>query len=333
MRVSIWQQFSSNNSSSYVIVGSFATPQKANEAAVAFKTLLQRLWEWYQSHPEIRDAVLGEEGHELTDAERFIMSDYGIEFEQAMEWVAREETLEFLPDAVTTFENLLFVATVDETVTSDTALAQFMHQLGADVKFEEAMESYLVVNLSAHAPNDITAQFIKSATEAYFAGDPNIVWHRPPWVLFYDGQLAPNLEPVSRDIDTFIEHYYAWRAWHDVHRDQLNDLSTRRETAWRTKDDQTAKILNEQIMTLLSHQHEVEPRLPDEVNKRIFKIMSVTSIDVDNNKTVAVVESIIKFPTLYFNDYLGHSLPAIVTWLRALGCKNVTYEFVPIPRH
>lgn len=333
MRVSIWQQFSSNNSSSYVIIGSFATPERANEAAAEFKTLLQRLWEWYQAHPEIRDAVLNEEGHELTDAERQIGKDYNIEFEDAVEWIAREETLEFLPDAVTTFENLLFVATVTETVTEDTPFAHFMYQLGARVEFEEEMQAYLLIGISARAPDASTALFIKSVSEAYFMRDHNILWQRPPWVLFYDGRLAPDPEQLSGHIDTFIANYHARRAWRAQHEEQFEAWRLQREAAWKAKDHETAELLTKQIISLASTEDEVEPRLPKDVQRHIHKIASWTSMDADDHdKTVSIKGEAVKFPYLYFlPDDLGHGLPAIVTWLRALGCQDVRYKLIPLP--
>jgi hypothetical protein len=48
----------------------------------------------------------------------------------------------------------------------------------------------------------------------------SILWQRPPWALFYDGQLAPDLEQLSRDIDTYVANYHAWRAWHTDKREQ-----------------------------------------------------------------------------------------------------------------
>jgi hypothetical protein len=328
MRVSLWRQFSSNNSSSYVIVGAFATPERANEAAGEFKTLLQKLWDWYQAHPDVREAVLGEENHPLTDAERAIMREYPLEFDEAIEWVARETSLDFLPDAVTTFENLLFVATVDETKTQDKPLAQFMHHLGADVKFEQAMESHLTVHVSARPPDEITANFIKAAAEDYLKYP---LWSVAPWALFFGGQFVPNPEQVSRDIDIFFENHAAWSAWHDEHRAELNDLSKQREDAWRAKDDSAAKILDEQIRTLLAGQYEVEPRLPVEVEQYIKRVVHFTFAEtLEDDQPIVIEDGIVKFPELVFFDEIGYGLPAIVMWLRALGCTDVRYEFDPI---
>ncbi len=325
MKISIWRQFSSNNSSSYVIVGAFETPEKAHEAAEKFKALLRRIWEWYADHPDIRDAMLDEERYELTDAEREIMRDYPIEFSGAANWVASQKSLDFLPDSVAVFENLVFFASLDETVTDDTPFAQYMHQLGADVKFEEAMESYLTVRVSATAPDDATAQHIKTAAENYFMRDHT--FERAPWALFYDGQVAP--EALGIEIDSFIIGYRAWCDWLEDHRRQINDLRTRRITAQLANDEQAAAEISEAMKNLQAEQQ----YFIDDSNRHIHKIIWWTSIRADqHNKTVAVEGNCIQLPTLYFlPDDLGHGLPALVTWLRALGCTDVAYEFVPIP--
>ncbi len=299
MKISIWRQFSSNNSSSYVIVGAFETPEKAHEAAEKFKALLRRIWEWYKAHPDIREAVLNEERHEFTDIEREIVSEYNIEFEQptetwaqgvdelAIEWVAREGSLDFLPDAVSVFENHVFVAPVDETVTPDSLLAQYMHRLGADMKYEQAMGYPPTVNVSGEAPDAATAQLIKSSAETYFALAWDDVNHSPPWASFYEGELAPNPERLKRDLDMLVTEEIERRA------------------------------LTSPLKWSLAH----------EVTQRMIRIE--WWLHIESDKPVTVVGNSVKFSSLYFHtDGLGHGLPALVTWMRALGCTNVAYEFV-----
>jgi hypothetical protein len=327
MRLSLWQQYSSNNSSSYVVVGAFQSPEKAQEAALEFKKLLQHLWEHYQAHPELREDVLSEEDHDITHIELEAMHDYHIEFDAAIEWVAREKTLDFLPDAVATFENMVFVATVDETVTNDTPIAQFMHRLGADVKFEEALDAYLRVQVTATAPDDITAQFIKTSCDTYFVHQSP--FYRAPWVLFFDGQLAPNQEQLSRDIDLYIAYDDIWRKLRQQRRYVTAQLA-----AAQQNNDTTQIVALEQRLASVEAEYATQPHLSDEVERHIHKILCWTCIDTGGiDKTVALEDHKISFPPLYFSDDdMGHGLPALVTWLRALGCVDVIYEFVPILR-
>jgi len=336
MKLSIWQQFSSNNSSSYVIVGAFETPQKAHEAAEKFKALLQRIWEWYKAHPEARE-VVDSGDRELTDVEREVMHDHNIEFEEALDWVAREESLDFLPDAVAVFENLVFVATVDETETKDTPLAQYMHQLGADMKYEEAMRTGLSINVSGTAPDDTTAQYIKASTETYLfrdRGTSRTTWTRPPWVAFYDGQLVPNPEQFNRDNNTYFANLHAQDAWDEDHKVEINNLTTQWNAALFAKDNQTVNKLNEQIGALFSKRGDVEPYLSRKDFLHISKIIGWVTTFEGEKTDVVIEETRVHIRDVRFlHSDIGHGLPAIVTWMRALGCVDVTYEFVVMPRY
>jgi hypothetical protein len=335
MKLTIWQQFSSNNSSSYVIVGLFKSNQETHEASIKFKTFLKKLWTWYMEHPEIREAVLNEEGHELTDSERAMMAEYNIEFTEAIEWVARETAEDFLEDAVISFENYLFVATVDETVTDDKPLAQYMHQLGADVVFEEKMQSYIMVEISAKAPDDITANFIKSSVDKYLMRDDNIVWQRPPWVLFFDGMLAENLEELSSNIDLFIANYHAWRNWHTENKERFMELVRQRDDAWRARDSDLGQKFQKELSEFSAGQHKVEPKIDEVLKRKMHRIMSgSTPMSIGDVEGVSISDNTVKFPAIDFlPDNLGHGISTIVTWLRAMGCVDVQYKFVVLPAY
>lgn len=47
MRISIWQQFSSNHSSGFTVVGEFATRSEAENAANKIREILYRLKDWH----------------------------------------------------------------------------------------------------------------------------------------------------------------------------------------------------------------------------------------------------------------------------------------------
>ena len=48
MRISIWQQFSSNHSSSFTIIGTFENSEAAQRAAIEFRAILEKIVGWYQ---------------------------------------------------------------------------------------------------------------------------------------------------------------------------------------------------------------------------------------------------------------------------------------------
>lgn len=51
MKLTLWQQFSSNHSSSFTVVGTFESPQKAQSAATQLNALFKEVFRWYDKHP------------------------------------------------------------------------------------------------------------------------------------------------------------------------------------------------------------------------------------------------------------------------------------------
>jgi hypothetical protein len=330
---SVKQESSSNHSSSYVIVGKFDTAAQSIEAAEAFKTLLRKIWAWYQAHDDVREVVLYGGEHELTGAERDVMAEYPIEFTEAIDWLAREDTDDFLSDAVIRFENYLFVATVDETETKDAPFAQYMKKLGAKLVFEESMRVYLTVEFRAKPPDQATADFIKSSVDTFLMRDHNILWQRPPWVLFHGGKLPENPEDLSRDIDLFIANYQAWRNWHSENRQKLNDLTEKRDYALRTGDTESGERLQAEVSAILSSQVSVKPKIDKDLEQKIAKIMSNSSPMLQTKpEEVTFKNNVLIFPLMDFlPDNYGHGITTIVMWLRSLGCVDVQYKFLTFP--
>jgi hypothetical protein len=108
MRVSIWQQFSSNHSSSFTVVGQFASVEEANAAAKEFRELLvqveplleitraawKKAWEkaatQTKSRLEQHDIVSKQfpNARELTKPEREFSEKYNIEWdERGIDWL------------------------------------------------------------------------------------------------------------------------------------------------------------------------------------------------------------------------------------------------------
>ena len=52
MQVSIWQQFSSNHSSRFTVVGEFETPEAAQKAADILRQFAETIRQWYAENPD-----------------------------------------------------------------------------------------------------------------------------------------------------------------------------------------------------------------------------------------------------------------------------------------
>src|SRR5438128_12461474 len=86
MQVRIWQQFSSNNSSDFTVVGVFDTPEAAQRAAEAVSEIMGTLQNWYESHPEESNQIHSSGGYPPSPAEVEMGRRFGFEWKQAVEW-------------------------------------------------------------------------------------------------------------------------------------------------------------------------------------------------------------------------------------------------------
>src|SRR5690348_11182422 len=92
MRISIWQQFSSNNSSYFTLVGEFTDPEQALRAASELSRLLIGIGKWYEQ-PEnraARNAISPPRygtDQPLSPIEAEFAAKYNIEWGPAIDWM------------------------------------------------------------------------------------------------------------------------------------------------------------------------------------------------------------------------------------------------------
>ena len=60
MKITVWQQFSSNHSSRFTIVGVFNTLTVAENAAAEIRGILQKIQQWHEDNPEKSEALYEE---------------------------------------------------------------------------------------------------------------------------------------------------------------------------------------------------------------------------------------------------------------------------------
>src|SRR5579859_2601725 len=79
MLITIWQQFSSNHSASFEIVGKFRTEQEAHAAADELRQIVERMVRWWKEN-EAEDWEHNLKRNEITPIEQQIRDEYGIEW-------------------------------------------------------------------------------------------------------------------------------------------------------------------------------------------------------------------------------------------------------------
>src|SRR5258708_4331559 len=85
MRISIWQQFSSNNSSSFTVVGVFENAEAAQRAADEVRQMIETIKSWYNEHPNEAGNYLWSD-ETSTPPEVEIGNRFGFEWPGAVEW-------------------------------------------------------------------------------------------------------------------------------------------------------------------------------------------------------------------------------------------------------
>jgi hypothetical protein len=164
MRVVIWQQFSSNHSTNFTVVGSFSRPHEANEAADELRNMLRTLADWYDQNPEMRQRM----PFTPSPLEVAFAQQYGVDWgERGIDWFWNGDSA---LASVTTFENLVMVKPLDDSWTAGRPFDRLLAHLGGEVlvaTFADANPSRILVTLSCRAPDVVTAQAIDEAARAH----------------------------------------------------------------------------------------------------------------------------------------------------------------------
>lgn len=145
MRISIWQQFSSNHSSHVMVVGEFQTSEDAQRAGDELHRLLQTVVDWYNAHP---DADMGRGTNTqlpLTPPEIAIAQAYGAENpERGIDWLDGKGGID---RTLSIWERFVFIVPQVNTWCHEKPFDRILEKLGAKVLFEADEDTEKVVGL------------------------------------------------------------------------------------------------------------------------------------------------------------------------------------------
>ena len=157
MKISIWQQFSSNHSANFVTVGKFASSEEAAEAADALRHLLQRIDTWWRQLPPDKFEAWKDktETPQLTPPEQEIAHEYNIAWPYSLNWFHWEWDIE---SPVSSYDKCVFVTAPHHYIwVAPQPFDELLTQLGAEA-FSSVSESktntgqYVFCNFSFHFP-------------------------------------------------------------------------------------------------------------------------------------------------------------------------------------
>ena len=170
MKVSIWQQFSSNHSASFMIVGQFKTVEKAESVASEVRQMIREIGSWWEQ-VEDSEAVRKrlESSEDVTPPERRFASHYEVSWSQnarsksvaPLDWISHQAA----DSAVRTFNSIVIVEPVDSWQ-GPHPIDKIIEKLGAQVASDcEIYDSYLSLHLSCTAPDQAIADQIMAKIE------------------------------------------------------------------------------------------------------------------------------------------------------------------------
>jgi hypothetical protein len=218
MRVSLWQQFSSNHSARFTIVGSFDTSTKADSAADELRHILRVIGDWYQLHPELGEQWNSGDLPAPTEPEMQFSHQYGVDWgKTSIDWFRQAQ--------VTTFNELVFLDhSHRETYAQAFPFNAIMAKLGGKVVVEgnvsRLVSERVLFEITTRTPDQATAEKIFGQIESFFTAPPRqTFYHNPrrlsiltPWEFYgrrYSGIDIPDVLRVMHrggtrffDIDT-----------------------------------------------------------------------------------------------------------------------------------
>lgn len=188
MQLSLWQQFSSNHSAFFDIVGTFNSQETANQAADEVRKILDELRHWWVNSAEslpFRTSRTGDETTELTPIELQLKQKYQIEWPFSINWYMWQWDYDQSP--VSVFENVVFLRSPHPYIWhGPQPFDSLFEQLGAKVSFlvsesRSHVDEALFLDIECQLPVDkLSAELLyerfKKVFEAirntYESGDP-----------------------------------------------------------------------------------------------------------------------------------------------------------------
>lgn len=220
LKLSIWQQFGSNHSSFFTIVGGFEGHDQAKAAYNELRLILFEIDRWHREHlDESRQLVWDPYP---TPVENEIAARYGVEWLMRIDWAdwglyhlrdstdpveraqgerAAELAAAEIDRTVSVIGNLVFVADPDATWMIAEPFATILRRLGAtrvlalDWPTEETDDEELRarlkgwrIGLVCAAPDETQAEALTDLIRAYL--DDADSWHKPPPWNDYESNLG-----------------------------------------------------------------------------------------------------------------------------------------------
>jgi hypothetical protein len=168
MRVSLWQQFSSNHSASFTVVGKFESSEKAEAVADELRHILQIISNYWQQYANKQRTTIENrliESEQLTPPEVVFRDQYQVGWTEyfgtgkmlPLDWVHGDWAL----DGVRVFRNIVYLSPTGDTWAGPKPFNLILEKLGGHIAvWEEVGEGALVVSIRFTAPSQAIADAV-----------------------------------------------------------------------------------------------------------------------------------------------------------------------------
>lgn len=300
MKISIWQQFSSNHSSEFIVIGRFKDIQTANNIA-------EKLRQW------IYDILWGKDG---TTAENNLATMYDLDwYPNGIDWNGLPDDIN---EVVRQFQTDVFLMCPVETWDSHGPFFDLMRKLGSlKTLANSSGDGYsygVLADVSCNAPSDAIAttiyDFINKALAERRKPSSEQDETAIPWAKFH-----PHLDSFRIQIP-FSEY------------DQLETVFVDETNNWNqfyrenSVDEDGNRLNAMQIKQLLKKREEFFTQSSD-LRRTIFSIrddIMPYEGEIERDETKIRISGL----SCYRID-LG--VISLVRWLESLGCDGITFEF------
>ncbi|MBZ0318507.1 MAG: hypothetical protein K8L91_18990 [Anaerolineae bacterium] len=310
MRISIWQQFASNHSNSFTVVGEFESVEDAQNAADKLRASLQPILDWYDTNPEI------EFNADPIPPELAIGKSYGVEWELRHDWLPGRT----VGEVVSVLDNRIIIIS-EETWSPHEPLDQILVKLGATVRLEGAFsDTLLLVDIVCECPNEATATNLRQTLLEFMAAENAFPYAQSPipWIAYHSGQRATDAEELERLDKFFSAREQIKSSYNPVN----NNLRSRiiKAVFGNNRADIQRRLKNLPALT------------PDDESRvRLARSKCVCRLSIENNQGTVIQASVmlngtrLEITNIWFIVNLVTGLPAIIAWLKDNSCTGIRY--------
>jgi hypothetical protein len=210
MRISIWQQWASNHSTDFTVVGSFASVDEANKAAEELRALIAKIARWLERNGYFGGGEYWDKNPDapLSPPEIEASKMYGVEWSQhSMDWFPGDETA---TDAIVTYDNMVFIYNISDTWLGSKPIDTIAKKLGGDVVVHgdklpaNESDTDVYVTISCIVLDKKAAAAIYTECQAYFERERKPRdYGNEPWRPYVDLDYIAQLEAHHRSMYDF----------------------------------------------------------------------------------------------------------------------------------